>query len=672
MSTFDEWLAANGGGSAQRGGGSFDAWLAANGVSGQKAPNVLDAKEYKAQVEKRALEDMPSVISSVGVGFGKGLVQSGNEFNRLVGHGLKLIGADGLGGDWLVNNAKQTDRILNDVAKPYKNANPTAAGIGEFGGNVAASFAPMGAANKVLPAYKAASTLGKVGIAAAQGAAGSILNPTQNAESSGDYWANKAKDAAIGAGAGAAISGIASYAAKGAQAAWDNAAGVVQPVIAPEKYVGHGIVGVLSELEAAKAAQNIRNAPKYVEGSTPTTAQAAGLPALVQTEKAASNLPTFRTESTNRQIANNQARWDALNRVAGNELDLKNAIANRETSVQTLYNTAKQQAFPIDENISGLMSTPFMQSAITRAEKLAANTRSGKIFSTTQEAGPFSYELGKPTAETTLTGNGAHHIKMALDDMLGEQAVNGIRGAENRALREVRDAYMTWLEGRSPEYSKARNLYKEMSPHVNGMQAAQDMAENLGGFGRSLNANGMPEITASGYSSALNKAKRGLDFGMHPSQEVALESIAKDLQRGTISNSIKTSGSDTAYNLAANGWLANKLYGSGFEGASPIARTVGGALSGLGLGGPIGAVGGGLSSMFGGQKIGQMVSEPLQKSLAHLLMNPEAMLPYLEAKASNGAMPQVANPAISNSMQKLIDMMRQSAPSGLLSLMGGQ
>lgn len=688
MSSFEQWLAANGGSSAQQGGGSFDAWLAANGAPRQKAPNVLDAKEYEAQVKARALRDAPGVVSSLGVGFGKGLVQSGNELNRLVGHGLRSIGAGGLGGDWLVNNAEQMDRVSNDFAKPYKDVNPTTTGIGELGGNVAAAFLPMKAATKVMPFYEGLKTLGRIGYAAVQGAAGSVLNPTPNTQTNGDYWSQKGLDAVAGVLIGGGLSAM----GYGVRGGYNNLKNTLAPVFKTDDYVGKGLVGILSKEDAAKAAQNIRSAPKYVEGSLPTTAQVAGLPALVQTEKAALNRPTLRTEFENRQSSNNRARWDGLNRVAGNELDLKNAIANRDTSVSALYNTAKQQAFPIDENISGLMNTPFMQTAISRAEKLAANNRSAGIFSSVQRdpvligsisggyrSAPSSIEREMPSIginsynpfsgltgntptqvrsvsirsnpnsheinQKELSGYGAHHIKMALDDMLGEQAVNGIRGAENRALRDVRDAYMTWLEGRSPEYLKARQTYRELSPQINGMQAAQGMVGDLGGTGRPLDSSGtLTTFTPQQYWGSLKRAKQGLDFGMHPNQENALEAIGKDLQRTTISNSIRTGGSDTAYNLAADGWLARNLYGPNFDGAPYLPKLV--------------------------SQVTPMVSNRLEASLGNYLFNPEALLPYLDAKAGAGAFPAVGLKAPPNI--PWMESLRQAASPGLLSLLGGQ
>ncbi|MFP3607904.1 hypothetical protein, partial [Paraburkholderia sp. SIMBA_053] len=82
----------------------------------------------------------------------------------------------------------------------------------------------------------------------------------------------------------------------------------------------------------------IRTAPTFVQGSAPTTAQAAPSPVLVATEKAAANdNPDFKIALTARENANNQARWDALNQIARTPADLDAAIAAREAAAGPAY-----------------------------------------------------------------------------------------------------------------------------------------------------------------------------------------------------------------------------------------------------------------------------------------------------------------------------------------------
>lgn len=124
----------------------------------------------------------------------------------------------------------------------------------------------------------------------------------------------------------------------------------------------------------------------------------------------------------------------------------------------------------------------------------------------------------------------------------------------------------------------------------------------------------------------------GADYGIDQNALGTLQGIGQDLQRASVSNAIRTSGSDTAYNLAANGWLARNLYGPNFGGATGLGRTVG-AIGAAAVGHPMI----GLGILGGGSKIGQMVGSRLNDQLSDLLLNPQGFLPYLDARAGGAA-----------------------------------
>jgi hypothetical protein len=78
---------------------------------------------------------------------------------------------------------------------PQRQAHPIAAGIGRFGGNVAATSPIM-----ALPGG-GASMAGRVGMGMLAGGMGGVTQPVTG----GDYWTEKAKQVGIGAGAGGAL-----------------------------------------------------------------------------------------------------------------------------------------------------------------------------------------------------------------------------------------------------------------------------------------------------------------------------------------------------------------------------------------------------------------------------------------------------------------------------------
>lgn len=496
--------------------------------------------------------------------------------------------------------------------------------------------------------FAAAPFLGKLGIGALQGAVGAGLMPTTG-NSDQSFAHQKAVQMEVGGLMGGAVPLVAIGAKAAGQGAWN----ALRPVLKPNDYVGEGMTAMLSPQDAATAASNIRSAPTFTPGYQPTTAQVAGLPFFVQTEKAAGNLPTVKNAMAQRAVDNNATLWNSLNQVAGTDLDLQNAIAARAKASNPLYNLAKQQNIPVDAPMTDLMSRPAMSSAIDRAQKLASNMNAGPIFQSTRIPNSMG---GSPTTVKTLTGNGAQAVKEALDAMLLSENTQKLSSKEIGALQDTRSAYLAWLEGHSPEFTQARQTFASMSPPINTMQAAQQMQQLLGGLGRSMDVAKNPILTGPGYASALNRALSNQEFGIEPQAQTALENIGRDLQRGTISNSIRSPGSDTAYNLAANGWLARQLYGPTFGGAGAAGKAVA-ALGATALGHPMV----GLGILGGANKIGKMVGNRLQDRLSGLLLNPDAVLPYLDARAA-AASQSIPGPI----MQGLLNYGRPAAVNGLL------
>lgn len=420
-----------------------------------------------------------------------------------------------------------------------------------------------------------------------------------------------------------------------------NAKGLLQPVIDPRGYVGKGIADFLGD-QSENVANNIRSAPTYVQDVQPTAAQVGGNLGLVATEKAAANAdPNFKIALAQRGVNNNAALWNALDQIAGNKDDLNNLIAQRDTATTPLYNLAKQQNIPVDNPMSDLLSRPAMKTAINRAQTLADNANAGPIL---QTVGVPNSMGGAPTTSNLLTGNGAQAVKEALDAMLLPENTQKLSGKEIGAIQDTRNAYMAWLEGHSDAFRQARQTYALMSPPINSMQAAQQMSENLGGLGRSMDVNQNPILTAPGYATQFQRALGNQEFGIEPAAQTQLENIGHELQRATISNSMKSPGSDTAYNLAANGWLARNLYGPGFGGATTLGRGMAGLATAL-AGHPY--VGVGVAGGLG--KIGQTVGNRLNAQVSDLLLNPQGLLPYLDARTAAAVNP--AQPAFGGLLQ---------------------
>lgn len=88
---------------------------------------------------------------------------------------------------------------------------------------------------------------------------------------------------------------------------------------------------------------------------------------------------------------------------------------------------------------------------------------------------------------------------------------------------------------------------------------------------------------------------------------------------------MKAPGSDTAYNLAANGWLANKLYGNNFGGTGKGVKLAAGVLGNFIPG--VGFLGG----FLGADKLGQGIADRMGNAAADVMMNPSKMIEQLQA-----------------------------------------
>lgn len=488
---------------------------------------------------------------------------------------------------------------------------------------------------------------GRIGMGALQGAVSGGLMPTTG-NSNQSFAQQKIAQMGIGGALGAAVPA----AFEGARALGTGLWNAARPVFQPERYVGQGITGLMDPAEAAAAAANIRSAPQFVPGSNPTTAQVAGNPMLVQTEKAAGNIPAFKTAATERAIENNNARWQALMGVAGTDADLSAAQTARDAAASPLYQQAHQATANVGPAFMRYAQIPEMQQAMDAAQRNAALDAA---------VGRGVAPVWPTPTSNAINGSALDYTSRALGDMIGDAQRSG---ATSRAasLTALKDSVDNWTQRYIPGVQAAKAAYAQGSVPVNTMEAGQAIANGLGT--RAMNAGGVPEIGLMPFRSALTSAMKNSPYGIDANALNTLQGIGQDLQRATVSNSIKSPGSDTAYNLAANGWLARNLYGPSFGGSGALGRSIAGGLAGLATtlaghplagAGVAGTVAGGLGS------IGKMVGGRLQDRLTGLLMDPNMLLPYLDARAA-AASQAVPNPL----MQGLLNYGRPAITNGLV------
>jgi hypothetical protein len=501
--------------------------------------------------------------------------------------------------------------------------------------SAAGDLAASGVA-KVVPSWaeRMASFLAKTGTE------GGIIGAAEPVTDGTDFAGQKARQIELGAASGPVA---------GALGAGVKSVGqVLAPLTNPGKLVGDYLAGLKPKLPDDPSdvwghylwGDDLpKQTPVFVPGSKPTTAQVAGSLPLVQAEKSLANSnPEFKGALAQREIDNNAARLNVIKGIAGTDADLQAAKDQRDLLAGPWYDAAKNTSVTPDAALDSILARPSAVEGMKRAARLAAENGEPFVHITpgapATPASTIVGENGLPLSSGSPAGaattqypvNTLHYLKMGLDDMLKDPGQGGIVGHEERAVTGTKNDLLNWLDVNSPEYGMARRIYAAKSQPINDMEAAQGI---LGAVeNKAQNAAGDPVITLPGFNSAFGKAQKA-DFGMSPHAQNALEGVQNDLQRASISNSIKSPGSDTAYNLQAPGWLAGKIYGPNFEGNSGLAKTIGTLLGAVGGAmAPetmhLGAFAGGYAGHHIGGQVSTMGTAKVNSALADALLDPNS------------------------------------------------
>jgi hypothetical protein len=457
----------------------------------------------------------------------------------------------------------------------------------------------------VLPS-RSAAILPKVVSGATQGA---VLGAASPVDSAGDYWAQKAKQVGLSA---ATVGGLPIVGAAG-RAVADAAAPFVNP----------GSI-VRRALQSWEVTPQAIDATELVPGSKPTLAQAVANPNVVAAEKALlRNNPTYQPLFEARTNANNDARWAVVNGIAQTPDAVDRAIAARSQQTQPLIDKllTNGNAVPVGgilDQLDALAKSPLgMRPAIGgAAQDVAAQIR--RVASTS------------PDGSDTISPAHLDAIRQNVKDFLAKYAPNGAVSSQQQAAFEpVRTAIVDAIEGANPGYRDYLAKYAQLSRPVNTMEAGQSIVDALAS--RAAGSSGTPNLSLTGFNSQLRKAL-GRPYGIAPVAESALRGVQADLQRSTISNSLRVPGSDTSYNLQAPGWLGRALYGQNFQGgrAVPALMSMTGAGLGLALDGGLSlsglahAAGYGTAAGAAGLGLSHAASRRVNGLLADALLNPEA------------------------------------------------
>jgi hypothetical protein len=602
---------------------------------------LAELKTLKTPEQPSTWDAFKEGAGNLAYGLAKGLADPVYGVTQLGVHGLNA-----LSGGRMADFTKEYDQRLTDIERQYQADTPgsIAAGTGRVFGNLAMPV-------KGITALKGATLVPRAINAAGTGAAIGAAQPVFNAgdttlsdlvtgDRPNDYWGSKGLQVGVGAASGGALSAAGSMAG--------SAFNAVRPLVAPRSAAANILTSGVQKsgdpgLDPLTVAARIRAAGQLVPGSLPTTAQVAGIPQLVMAEKTLKNNPNYRPAFEQRAIANNQARMDAVRGVAQTPQALEAAISARQELTAPLYDAANSTVHPIDDALQSILDRPSAQAALVRGQKLAAEkgetaglqpgtpaTNAMQVSSPVLDATgqPFtSSAAGQAATPPSIDGKTLQYIKMGLDDLQVERkARGGMDSHEMRALGATRNDLDSWLIDNSPAFKDANGLYAQASVPINTMQAGQQILGDLSSG--SLNAAGDVSPALAQFRARYAAALKASPYGIDPEAQKTLDAVQADLQRETVSNSINSSGSDTAFNLQAPNWLSSKLFGEGLDGKSALGKVVGG-VGGWMTGGPMGTVGG----VVGAQKLGAMAGTRVNNSLQDAMLDPQLFAQMLEDAA---------------------------------------
>ncbi len=551
------------------------------GTTPEQAQAMMEAHfggESKPAEAKAAAQEQPGGITSIGAGLGKGLGDVVLGAQRYVGKGLSAVGAD-TAGEWLVKDAEQGREKLKLENTPYKDAHPVLNGGAEFAGNVVATLPVGGAlagvakATRVVPAslVKALASSGMTtGVQAAKGVLPALAN-------AGTRALGGAVTGGVTAGlidpgsaqSGAVIGALLPPALQVGGKLAGTVGRSVQAAAAPfyqrgqEAILGRALNAAAGGDGAAVAQRlNQASAPfvgpsqgaprtmmgELVPGSLPTVGQAAQNPGIAALERAATATNPEVTNALSAQMgAQNTARVNALEQLAGTDGAREFHAANRAATAQGLYEQAYEKGINLTKNattgqfaskaeiagtkgeITKLMSRPAVQEAMADARKLAANE---------------GVKLSDPSGSV----KGLDYVKRALDDKISKAT-----GNEQRVLMDLKSRLLTTLDRLSPDYASARKVFTEMSRPINQMDVAGELVKKSV---NPLSGNLQPAAYARALSDET--AQRATGFGkatlegvMDPAQLNQLNSVLLDVQRANGAQTVgRGVGSDTVQKLA--------------------------------------------------------------------------------------------------------------------------
>lgn len=320
----------------------------------------------------------------------------------------------------------------------------------------------------------------------------------------------------------------------------------------------------------------LSNPDKFVSGSLPTAADAAGNKGIASLQQSLSHVDPggFGNALSDRLAANKLARLNALRGIAQDDTARAAAVDARSNAVEPLYDAAKSAVVPVDSALDGLLTRPIVQDGAAFAARNAGNRGQNFMLSTGTTAQTVSSGLldssgsaithQLPAVPATISGNTLHELKVGIDQAIKQDPKTSAARIASSSELEGRDAFLNWLESKIPEYGIAKSEFSRLSKPIGQMDVGKELLDKLQ---PALNDFGSTREAVNTFALALRNADKTaqkatgflgttLENTMTPDQMATITGVGKDLARkANTEDLIKSVGSNTAQNLASQNVL---------------------------------------------------------------------------------------------------------------------
>lgn len=376
------------------------------------------------------------------------------------------------------------------------------------------------------------------------------------------------------------------------QAGYRGAQAAIEPLYqgGRERIVGRAMNQMASNPQ--EAMQNMGNAPQFVPGSQPTTAEAAGDYGLMSMQKGVKNANP--EPFAQRASEQNTARNILLDTVAQHDAALAEAKSARDLETTPMRETAFKNSKPIllapvSGKVSDILNSPEGKiEAVEKAMKWVNSRLAGETTPAVQaqivksslvdESGNAFTKTIPAKKEIGAEAERLYSVRKDINDaMQGKYDKDQpfLRLAKGQ-LKLVKDAIDDAIERGAKGYKNYLSTYRERSIPINQMETAQEIKKGV--MQTAPDTTGYDFMSQPKWSNVVQANRTELAKKLDPRQLQVMDSITSDLDRGaTLNNSaIKPAGSDTFQNMS----LANVL-GSviGNKSMNPLTASLGRAYS---------------------------------------------------------------------------------------------